>query len=50
MTKGDILRNRVRLHKQQILHQDKQMLGMSKHISKCSQNHSPISKSSLFLK
>ena len=26
---GDVIRNRVRVHKQQILHEDKRMLGMS---------------------
>ena len=38
---GDILRNGVRFHKLQILGEDKRMLGMSKHVSKCSQNHFP---------
>ena len=47
---GDILTNRVRFHKQQILHEDKRMLGMSEHISKYSQNHSPNFKIIPFFK
>ena len=45
---GDVIRNRV--HKQQILHEDKRMLGMSEHISKCSQNYSPNFKIIPFFK
>ena len=48
--RGDVIRNRVRVHKQQILHADKRMLGMSEHISKCSQNYSPNFKMIPFLK
>ena len=47
---GDVIRNRVRVHKQQILHEDKRMLGMSEHISKCSQNYSPNFKIIPFFK
>ena len=47
---GDVIRNTVRVHKQQILHEDKQMLGMSKHISKCYQNCSPNFKIIPFFK
>ena len=47
---GDILRNRVRVHKQQILHEDKRMFGMSDHFSKCSQNYSPNFKINPFFK
>ena len=47
---GDVIRNRVRVHKQQILHEDKRMLGMSEHISKCSQNYSPNFKMIPFFK
>ena len=39
-----------RVHKQQILHEDKRMLGMSEHISKCSQNYSPNFKIIPFFK
>ena len=47
---GNVIRNRVRVHKQQILHEDKRMLGMSEHISKCSQNYSPNFKIIPFFK
>ena len=47
---GDVIRNRVRVHKQQILHEDKRMFGMSEHISKCSQNYSPNFKIIFFFK
>ena len=37
----DKVRNRVRVHKQQIAHKEFRMLGMSEHISVCGKNKTP---------
>ena len=46
---GDTVRNRVRVHKQQIAHKEFRMMGMSKHFSICGRNKTPDFLSPLLL-